>query len=128
MATQEKRKYRRLTLGIDDGYFGNFKLSNDESLVAPIVNISAGGLNMAAPTQAAKQLNAGDNILLASIAGGTNFAFLSDIQSEVRWVKQLDTPGYVSVGCQFQGISEDVREQLIRFVDSERMTRGQYDE
>ena len=126
MTIEEKRKYRRLILGIDDGYFGNFKLDNDESLVAPIVNISAGGLNMAAPTQTGSRLKEGDRLVLASIAGGTNFAFMNDIPSEVRWVKQLETPGYISVGCEFTSIPEAVREQLIRFVDSERMTRGQY--
>ena len=126
MTIEEKRKYRRLTLGIDDGYFGNFKLGNDESMVAPIVNISAGGLNLAAPAQAGNRLKEGDRLILAGIAGGANFAFLNDIPSEVRWVKQLDTPGYISVGCEFTGIPESVRQQLIKFVDSERMTRGQY--
>ncbi len=127
MTTEDKRHYPRLTLGIDDGYFGNFKLANDESLVASVVNISAGGINMAAPTNAEDKLNKGDRLLLASIAGGTRLAFLNDIQSEVRWVKELDTPGYISVGCRFIDLSQEVREQLIKFVDSERMSRGQYD-
>ena len=43
MTIEEKRKYARLALRIDDGYFGNFKLDNNEQLVGPIVNISAGG-------------------------------------------------------------------------------------
>ena len=128
MTTEENRQYRRLTLEIDDGYFGNFRLGNDEALVAPIVNLSAGGLNLAAPTQAGKQLNEGDHLVLASIAGATSFTFLADITSEVRWVKQLDTPGYIAVGCEFRNLADDVREQLIKFVDSERMSRGQYEE
>ncbi len=127
MAIEEKRRYPRLTLGIDDGYFGNFRLGNGESLVAPIVNISAGGLNMAAPLKAGKLLKQGDRLTLASIAGGANFAFLNDIRSEVRWVKSLDTPGYISVGCKFQKLSESVRDQLLKFVDTERKSRGQYD-
>jgi len=127
MTTAEKRKYPRLTLRIDDGYFGNFRLANDDTIVAPIVNISAGGLNMAAPKSTEENIKEGDQLLLASIAGGTNFAFLSDVSAEIRWVKQLDTPGYVSVGCRFMDLSDQLREQLTKFVDSERMSRGQYD-
>ena len=127
MTIEEKRKYPRLNLRIDDGYFGNFKLANNETIAAPIVNISAGGLNMAAPESTKESIKTGDKVLLASIAGGTNFSFLSDVESEVRWVKQLETPGYVSVGCKFRNLPEELRNQLSVFVDSERMTRGQYD-
>ena len=127
MTIDEKRKYPRLNLRIDDGYFGNFKLANNESIAAPIMNISAGGLNMAAPESTRENIRTGDKLLLASIAGGANFAFMSDVISEVRWVKELDTPGYVSVGCEFQNLPDDLRDQLKAFVTSERMTRGQYD-
>jgi len=127
MTIEEKRKYPRLDLRIDDGYFGNFKLANNETIAAPIVNISAGGLNMAAPESTRESIKTGDQLLLTSIAGGANFSFLSDVASEVRWVKQLDTPGYVSVGCRFQDLPEELSEQLKAFVASERMTRGQYD-
>lgn len=126
MTFDEKREHPRLSLRIDDGYFGNFKLANDETIVAPIVNISAGGLNMAAPESTKENIKEGDRVLLTSIAGGTRFAFLSDVEAEVRWVKRLDTPGYISVGCRFADLPDDLREQLIRFVDSERMSRGQY--
>jgi c-di-GMP-binding flagellar brake protein YcgR len=127
MTFDEKRKYPRLNLRIDDGYFGNFRLASNETIVAPIVNISAGGLNMAAPESTKESIKKGDRIHLASIAGGANFAFLSDVASEVRWVQQLDTPGYLSVGCKFKDLSEELRHQLKAFVDSERKARGQYD-
>jgi c-di-GMP-binding flagellar brake protein YcgR len=126
MTIREKRKYPRLTLRIDDAYFGNFKLANNEAIVAPIVNISAGGLNMVAPESTKESIKKGDQLMLANIAGGTNFTFLNDVASEVRWIKAVDTPGYVSVGCKFMNLTKELREQLIQFVDSERMTRGQY--
>lgn len=126
MTIKEKRKFPRLNLRIDDGYFGNFKLTNDETMVAPIVNISAGGLNMAIPVNAKEIVKEGDQLLMSSIAGGTYLAFLSDVISVVRWVKSLGTPGYVSVGCKFINLTDELREQLSRFVDSERISRGQY--
>jgi c-di-GMP-binding flagellar brake protein YcgR len=126
MTTNEKRKYPRLSLRIDDGYFGNFNLANNETIVAPIINISAGGLNIVAPESTKENIKEGDRLLLTGIAGGTRFDFLSDVEAQVRWVKQLDTPGYVSVGCKLPNLPDDLRKQLIQFVDSERMTRGQY--
>ena len=127
MATVEKRKYPRLALGIEDGYFGNFKLNSDESFVAPIVNLSAGGLNMAAADSDCEKFKEGDQLLLNHIAGGTSLSFLQKITAEVRWIKKLDQPGYSSVGCRFEGIADAERQQLLEFVASERMTRGQYD-
>lgn len=127
MGLEEKRKYPRLTLRVDDGYFGNFKLANDETIVAPILNISAGGISIAAPESTKEIIKKGDRLLLTSIAGGTNFAFLSDVMSEVRWVKRLDTPGYVNVGCKLLNLSDQLHDQLSNFVNSERMSRGQYD-
>jgi len=127
MSIEEKRKYARLALRIEDGYFGNFKLYNNEKLVGPIVNISAGGLNMAAPEKVASQLKQGDQLLLLSIAGGANFSFIQHISAEIRWIDKSETPGYLSVGLQFLDLAEPVREQIAKFVSSERMVRGQYD-
>jgi c-di-GMP-binding flagellar brake protein YcgR len=126
MTIEEKRKYPRLDLGIEDGYFGNFKLTNDDTIVAPILNISASGLKIMVPESAQKKIKAGDRLLLANIAGGANITFLSDVASEVRWMKAQDTPGYVSVGCELKNLPDDLRKQLMAFVDTERMTRGQY--
>ena len=127
MTPEEKRKYPRLALRIEDGYFGNFSTANDQKIVAPIMNLSAGGLNMAVPDAAKDKIKAGDKLYLNNIAGGANLAFLGDVHAEIRWVKALDQPGYVSVGCQFCQLSDEVRQQLAQFVHTERMTRGQYD-
>jgi c-di-GMP-binding flagellar brake protein YcgR len=126
MTIEEKRKYPRLVLGIEDGYFGNFVLADDEKLVGPLVNISAGGLNLAAPEKVGHQIKVGDRLLLLSIAGGANFAFLQHIPAEIRWINKSETPGYLAVGLEFTELADDVREQLATFVNSERKARGQY--
>ncbi len=125
MVTEERRKFPRLNLLVEDGYFGNFELKN-EKLAAPIVNLSAGGLNIALPQSARDKLKQGDTIALLNISGGINLKFLNDINAEIRWIKALNTPGYVSVGCKFLNLAGPVRKQIIQFVDTERMARGQY--
>jgi c-di-GMP-binding flagellar brake protein YcgR len=126
MTIEEKRKYPRLTLGIEDGYFGNFTLANDEKLVGLLVNISAGGLNLAVSEKSGHQIKVDDRLLMLSIAGGANFAFLQKIPAQIRWIDKSGTPGYLSVGLEFLEIAENVREQLAKFVGSERKARGQY--
>jgi c-di-GMP-binding flagellar brake protein YcgR len=127
MAADEKRLYPRLALEIEDGYFGQFRLANDDRLAALIVNLSAGGINIAVAESASDRIKNGDILNLQNISGGTSFSFLKNLRAEIRWIKKLEIPGYVSVGCRFIDISDDLREQLSRFVRSERMTRGQYD-
>lgn len=127
MTTGEKRKYPRLNLNIEDGYFGNFILTTEESIVAPIVNLSAGGLNMAAADADCEKIKEGDRLTLNHIAGGTSLSFLNQIKAEIRWIKKLSRPGYYSVGCRFEGLDDETRQQILSFVASERMSRGQYD-
>ncbi|MBI5896743.1 MAG: PilZ domain-containing protein [Desulfobacterales bacterium] len=126
MDPAEKRLYPRLVLKIEDGYFGQFKLSDGQSFSAAIVNLSAGGVNLAIPEKMRDKLKENDLMLLRNIIGGARLAFLEDIKSEVRWIKAMERPTYVSVGCRFLDIADAVRQQLKKFVDTERMTRGQY--
>lgn len=125
MPSEERRKFPRLTLAMEDGYFGSFKLPDQQDLIAPILNLSAGGLNMAVSKEAEAKISEGDALMLKSLAGGTQLAFLSDIEAEIRWIREQN--GQVYVGCNFNSLPEDVFQQLSRFVASERMARGQYD-
>lgn len=126
MQTEEKRTHPRLTLGMDDGYFGHFCCPDGTTRVAQMMNISAGGLNIAASPEWASNLEQGQTLLLVSIAGGTNRSFLKKIKSEIRWIKTLGDDGYLAVGCRFMDLSENGRGQLVEFVNTERMSRGQY--
>jgi c-di-GMP-binding flagellar brake protein YcgR len=126
MDPTEKRLYPRLTLKIEDGFFGQFKLPDGQSFSAVIVNLSAGGVNLAVPEKIQHKLKENDVMLLRNIIGATRLAFLEDIKSEVRWIKAMEKPAYLSVGCRFLDIQDAVRQQLMKFVDTERMTRGQY--
>ena len=124
--SDEKRQYPRLVLSVEDGFFGNFMLTDETSLMASIVNLSAGGVNFSAPSKVREQINEGDILLLKTIAGATHLSFLEDIKSEIRWIEEQGDSGVLAVGCMFLDLSEPVLDQLIRFVDAERMVRGQY--
>ena len=127
MPIEDRRKYPRLSLTVEDGYFGNFKLPNNEMLAALILNLSTGGIKIAVPLDKKEKIKQGDTWLLKNIIGGTQLAFLSDIESEIRWITPLEKSKYLNVGCEFEVLKDDVRRQLDKFVSSERATRGQYD-
>ena len=127
MAIEEKRLYPRLTLKVEDGYFVHFLCPDQASLAAPIVNLSAGGINLVVPEATRGPIQEGDALILKQIAGGRSLSFLADIRAEVRWIRPLDGGRHLSVGCKFMDLAEPVRQQLSQFVHSERMSRGQYD-
>jgi c-di-GMP-binding flagellar brake protein YcgR len=127
MTIEERRKYPRLVLKIEDGYFGKFKLTNNEKLIGAITNFSAGGLNLEVEAKIATGLNPGDRLLLTNIAGGTNLAFVSQIDATIRWINPSEKSGYLSIGMEFINLDASVEKQMAHFVRSERISRGQYD-
>ncbi len=123
---EEKRKYRRVALTVEDGYFGTFHLGDEKNLVAPILSLSAGGLQFALPDAKQDMVEVGQRMHLKQISGTIQLNFLSDLSIEVRWKETAETPGYFSIGCEILDLSDSLRDQVIKFVDSERKTRGQY--
>ncbi|MBT8341952.1 MAG: PilZ domain-containing protein [Desulfatitalea sp.] len=124
--TDEKRLYPRLSLTLEDGYFGHFTTADQQTLVASIVNLSVGGINIVVAKADQDKIKEGDTLTLIDIAGNTQLSFLSDVIGQIRWIKDLGVPKFVSVGCRFEDLPEPSREQISRFVDTERRTRGQY--
>lgn len=122
----EKRKYRRVALEVEDGYFGSFKLADEKTLVAPILSLSAGGLQFALPAAKQDLIEVGNRMYLKQLSGTVQLSFLSDIYIEVRWKRGSDMPDYVLVGCELLDLSDSLKEQVIKFVDVERKSRGQY--
>lgn len=127
MTSAEKRQYPRLALKVQDGYFAHCLLPDQSNLTAPIINLSASGLNMAVKPNDVRKLQEGASLLLQNIAGGISLDFLTKINAEIRWIKSFDHPTYIFVGCAFTNMSADVREQLVQFIHAERKSRGQYD-
>lgn len=126
MGVEEKRLYPRLSLSVEDGYFGQFKTKTGDTLAAIIINLSAGGINLAVAESLGDKISQGDSLVLVNLTGGVKLDFLGEVKGEIRWIKKLDIPKYLSVGVRFTNISEQAREQLGAFVNAERKTRGQY--
>jgi c-di-GMP-binding flagellar brake protein YcgR len=122
----EKRQYRRLTLTMEDGFFGTFQLDDGETLVAPVLSLSAGGLHFALPSAKQDLIKEGTRMHLKKLIGTVKINFLEEVDVEARWKEKANRPDYLFVGCKLIDLSESVIEQVVKFVDAERKTRGQY--
>lgn len=111
---------------MEDGFFGNFQLDNQESLIVPILNLSTGGLKIAIPRKKRNKFRNGDLLKLVSVVGTANLNFKSDIASEVIAIQEQFLEGYISADCKFLNPAEEAYEQILRLIDSERKLRGQY--
>ncbi len=123
----EKRKYRRVKLSVEDGFFGNFQLSDGSVVNAPLVNLSAGGFNFALPHKEQQKLRPGSKLAMVKIFGATNFELTKTAAAQVRWIGDPEPDGTIPVGCEFQDLDDSERLRIERFVDEERVVRGQYD-
>jgi hypothetical protein len=117
---------RRVVLSIEDGFFGNFRLNESESFSAPILDLGVGGFHIAILKKTQNRLTSGDRMELVRIVGAANIDFNSHIPAEIIWIDHCDNEKYLSADCQFLGMGDEVREQVDRFVASERKLRGQY--
>jgi c-di-GMP-binding flagellar brake protein YcgR len=122
----EKRRFRRLALTMEDGFFGTFQITDGETLVVPILSLSAGGLHFALPAVKEDLVKEGTRMHLKKLIGTVKLSFLNDISIEARWKEKANTPDYMFVGCKLLDLSESVQKQVIEFVDKERKVRGQY--
>ena len=123
----EKREFVRVVFDLEDGYIGDFRLSGGERFSAMITNLSGGGMGLAVPRERAEEIKSGQELVLKKIIGTANLTFLSDVATQIVWIRDMETPDFVNAGCEFHGLAGETLEQIIRFVDSERKDRGQYD-
>lgn len=117
---------QRVKLKVEDGFFGCFQLDNDDTLVAPIINLSADKALIAIPKKKLKSLQAGDRVKFLQIIGSANINFDGRIHTKINWIKDLNHSHYLAAACNFYELADTVRDQIVYFVESERTTRGQY--
>ena len=120
------RIFKRVEFEADDAIFGDFVLPSQEPILWTIVNLGAGGFNLAIPQEDAVKVKAEDVVQLKRIIGTENLEFLDSAEADIKWLKEQSELELVLAGCEFRNLSEPVIQQIIKFVDSERMVRGQY--
>lgn len=128
---KELRRHKRFYFSPGDRIEGIFSLSlkNGESnlVTANIMDISAGGLNLAFKRHDVEGIRSGDRLILEKIKGSKKLEFCINMELEVRWTmgERDRFFKHIGMGCQFQNISEALRQQIVQFVDSEIASQSQ---
>jgi c-di-GMP-binding flagellar brake protein YcgR len=124
---KERRKYKRALFSIDQGLAGQFALSSEaveasKPLVAPILDISEGGVGFLLDPSYGEKIRIDDKLVLTqlSICVGNHESFLdlkSDLPLTVRGKITADFLTHVGVGCDFAKITSDVWNEIKGFIE-----------
>jgi hypothetical protein len=90
-----------------------------ELLAANVMNLGEGGIGLTFDKSENIELKKGDRLILIEIKGAPYLEFMSNIESEIRWV--LDNAlleHTIGFGCQFVGIPLSTQEQIRQVVNS----------
>lgn len=117
---------QQVKLKVNDGFYGFFQLDNEDTLVAPILNLSTDKALIAIPRKNLKAVQAGDRVEFLQIIGATNINFKDRIPAKIHWIKDVDHVHYLAAAFYFSDLAETTRDQIGYFVNSEKATRGQY--
>ena len=118
----ERRKFKRIVFSAQDEVMGAvaFPEHAGKSFTCKIADIGAGGLRfIIAKDDAPKALAVDSTLLLHEIKGRSPLEIVGDVELQVRWVMEHEMLDHLAFGCEFVRITEDLRAQIDRFVESE---------
>ncbi|MCP4693953.1 MAG: hypothetical protein GY859_38315 [Desulfobacterales bacterium] len=121
----EKRRCKRLLFTVKDGMIGPISLNNGKRVNLNIMNLSVGGLQGFIKKAEADDLEEGEIIRLEGIAGAVDFHLTGSVQMKIKWLMDANLLAHTGMGCEFLDLPEALERQIGRFVDSERLLRGQ---
>lgn len=117
---EERRVSSRIFFSMKDGPTALFTLPglNDETITATIMDLSAGGLGLSLRKEENIKINEGDSVILTEIKNIEELEAVTNIEMEIRWLRNYEAFKHILFGCEFLNISEPVGEQIRKFVDS----------
>ena len=123
---KERRKYKRALFSIDQGFIGQFDMKtsasrSSQSLMAPILDISQGGIGFVLDPDNGREIGIDDHLLLTqlTISVGSHESVLSikpDLPMTVRGKIAADFLSHVGVGCDFAAIAPETWEEIKNFI------------
>ena len=116
----ERRVHKRVYFSIEDGVVGEFTVKeaeNSVSFVAPILNLSVGGIHFTLEKGQGRDIRIGDVLNLIQIKDRRKLVIVFDIVLEVRWVLNHEELDYVGYGCEFKNVPQEVKTRVSQFVE-----------
>jgi c-di-GMP-binding flagellar brake protein YcgR len=126
---REKRRLERIFFSIEDGITVTFIFADLQKeldlLTANVVNLSEGGLaiTLSKDKDKGKKIGIGDHIILTQVKGIKDLEFLTNVETEIKWI--LDNPSlkFVAFGCEFFDLHETITEKIRTFIDARNLEK-----
>ena len=116
----ERRVHKRVYFSIEDGVVGEFAVKSVEdgaSFVAPVLNLSVGGIHFTLGKSQGRDIRVGDVLNLIQIKDPRKLVVVFDIALEVKWVLDHENLDYVGYGCEFKNVPQEINMRVSQFVE-----------
>jgi c-di-GMP-binding flagellar brake protein YcgR len=117
----ERRRFKRFVFSPSDDVYGEFKLPGilESPAVFKIGDIGAGGLRVIVSKEIAAGMAEGHVIFLNEIRGRSRLELVARVGLKVRWLLSHPALAHAMVGCEFLDLSDEDRQRIDDFVESE---------
>ena len=115
-----KRKYDRVYFSLAEEVTGVFVLSDisQGSFSASILNLSLGGVQFSLKREELNSLTEGSCLTLTQLKGVNGMLCDGAIPIKIRWVLDHPEVSNISLGCQFEDMSEDCFNKISLLIDN----------
>jgi c-di-GMP-binding flagellar brake protein YcgR len=123
---KERRKYRRVLFSIDQGLSGQITLESRKSktsqpLVAPVLDISEGGIGFVLDPSFEEEIKINDQLKLTQLTICVDdqkrvYPLETHQPMMVRGKIKADFLSHIGVGCDFTGITSDIWSEIKDFI------------
>jgi hypothetical protein len=118
-----KRKYERIYFSLVEDVTGIFVFPDlsQGSFSASILNLSLGGLQFSLKRDELNGLTEGSSLTLTQLKGVDGLLCDGAIPITIRWVLDHPEVSNISLGCQFEEMSEGSLEKLGLLIDKKQL-------
>ncbi len=105
---RDKRAFRRLAFPKDSEIKAILvALEGEAEIKAKILNVSQGGIGLAAERSEREKIKEEVEFLLDSVSGGTGLPCLSGQKVKIKWILNYEPLNNLGIGCEFVNLNEE---------------------
>ena len=121
----ERRRHRRAIYSLQEGLIGSFIAPGADggTVLAPILNLSAGGIGFALVRGHENGIRPGDRLVLQELRIQTescrrSLEINSDLSLVVRWILNAEFLDHVGFGCEFIDPTDQQQNRIRDFLEA----------
>ena len=105
---KEKRAFRRLAFPKDSEINATLvTMEGDSEIKAKILNVSQGGIGLAAERSEREKIEEEVEFLVESVSSGTGVPCLAGQKVRIKWILNYEQLDNLGIGCEFVNLNEE---------------------